>query len=144
MRWIAMLMLGLAGCGTGSEPALAQQAGQMLNGFRAEQGLGRVAPSEALEDAAMAHALDMARNGFFDHRGSDGSDVMARARRAGYGPCFVAENLARGQSGLAEVMRDWVASPGHRGNMAAPQVRDYGLVRAQGDVWVLVLGRGGC
>lgn len=144
MRWCAVLIIGLAGCGMGPQPGAAQQARQMLNGFRSEQGLGPVAPSEALEAAAMAHALDMMRGGFFDHQGSDGSDVMARVRRAGYGACAVAENIAKGQSGLAEVMGDWVASPGHRANLAMPQVTDYGLVRAQGDIWVLVLGRDGC
>lgn len=143
-RWIVPLLIGLAACGAGVDPAGAQQARQMLNGFRAEQGLGPVTASEALEAAAMAHALDMMRGGFFDHRGSDGSDVMARVRRAGYGACAVAENIARGQGGLAEVMGDWVASPGHRANLAMPQVTDYGLVRAQGDIWVLVLGRDGC
>jgi uncharacterized protein YkwD len=141
---IAALALGLLGCGAQPEPAQAQQARQMLNGFRSEEGLGRVAPSERLEAAAMAHALDMMRGGFFGHRGSDGSDLDTRVRRTGYAPCALAENIALGQGTLAEVMGDWVASPGHRANLALPQVTDYGLVRAEGGIWVLVLGRDGC
>lgn len=144
IRVFLFLCLALAACGTGSSPAGAQQVRQMLNGFRAEQGLGPVAPSGALEAAAMAHALDMARNGFFDHAGSDGSDVMARARREGYGACVIAENIAQGQQDVTEVMGDWVMSPGHRANLANPQVTGYGLVRAPGDIWVMVLGRDGC
>lgn len=122
----------------------AQQVRQMLNGFRAEQGMGPVTPSPLLEEAAMSHALDMARNGFFAHSGSDGSDVMERVRRSGYGACVIAENIAQGQGDLTEVLGDWVASPPHRRNLLNPQITGYGLVRADGNIWVMVLGRDGC
>lgn len=124
--------------------AQAQPVRQMLNGLRAEQGLGPVLHSEKLEDAAKAHALDMARGGFFDHTGSNGSDVMDRARAAGYEACAIAENIAMGQKTLTEVLGAWAQSPGHRSNMLNPSVTDYGLVRAPGDIWVLVLGKDGC
>ncbi|WHZ33928.1 CAP domain-containing protein [Sagittula sp. MA-2] len=124
--------------------ATAQPVRQMLNGLRAEEGLDQVNPSPRLEEAAKAHALDMSRKGFFSHEGSDGSDVMTRVRRQGYGACAVAENIAKGQKTLSEVLGDWIASPPHRDNMVKPEVREYGLVRAPGDVWVLVLGRDGC
>ncbi|MBP0481245.1 CAP domain-containing protein [Sagittula sp. M10.9X] len=116
----------------------------MLNGLRAEQGLEPVVSSPRLEEAAKRHALDMARRGFFGHEGSDGSDVMARARRQGYGACTIAENLAQGQNTLTEVLGAWVQSPGHRANLLHPNIREYGLVRAPGDIWVLVLGADGC
>lgn len=122
----------------------AQQARQLLNGLRAEAGLGPVTPSPRLEEAAMTHALDMARNGFFSHDGSDGSSVGQRAKRAGYGWCTIAENIAKGQQSLTQVLGDWATSAPHRRNMLNPRITDYGLVRAQGDVWVLVLGGDGC
>ena len=127
-----------------SANAEAQPVRQMLNGLRAEQGLGPVTPSPRLEEAAKRHALDMSRRGFFSHEGSDGSDVMDRARRVGYAACAIAENIAKGQKTLSEVLGDWAKSPPHRKNMLSPEVRDYGLVRAPGDVWVLVLGKDGC
>ncbi|MDA7425385.1 CAP domain-containing protein [Thalassococcus lentus] len=135
----ALIILGLSGA-----EAQAQQVRQMLNGLRAEQGLDPVTPSPRLESAAMAHALDMLDNGFFGHTGSDGSAVGDRARRAGYGYCLIAENIAQGQGNLAEVMGAWANSPGHRANMLREDVKDYGLVRAQGNIWVMVLGRDGC
>ena len=139
MRGLLAIFLTLA-CG-GAE---AQQVRQMLNGVRAEQGLGPVAPSPRLESAAMAHAMDMSENGFFGHEGSDGSDVGARVRATGYRPCVVAENIAQGQAGLTDVMGSWVASAPHRDNILRAEVMDYGLVKAPGDIWVLVLGRDGC
>lgn len=122
----------------------AQQARQMLNGMRAEQGLSPVKPSGQLEQAAMAHAMDMSRNKFFAHQGSDGSSVMKRVRRTGYGPCTVAENIAHGQQSLTEVMASWAKSPGHRKNILNRKVTHYGLVKAPGNYWVLVLGKAGC
>ncbi|MBT55084.1 MAG: serine protease [Mameliella sp.] len=116
----------------------------MLNGLRAEAGLAPLSASSALEKAARRHARDMARRGFFAHSGSDGSDVMDRARRAGYRPCQIAENIAKGQRSVEEVVADWMTSPGHRRNMLNDGVRDYGMVRGDGNVWVLVLGRDGC
>jgi uncharacterized protein YkwD len=137
----AALALGVA---LVSFTAEAQPVRQMLNGLRAEQGLGPVTAEPRLEEAAKAHALDMARNGFFSHEGSNGSDSMARVRAQGYDACAVAENIARGQKTLTEVLGDWAKSPGHRANMLNDKVTDYGLVRGPGDIWVLVLGRDGC
>lgn len=135
---LAVALVLVAGAsGAGEERAL-------INGLRAEAGLALLSPSAALEKAARRHARDMARKGFFDHAGSDGSDVMKRARRAGYKACQVAENIAKGQRSLEEVLGDWMTSPGHRRNMLNGGVRDYGLVRGDGNIWVLVLGRDGC
>ncbi len=138
--WISCLAAFVIFAGT----AQAQQVRQMLNGIRAEQGLGPLAPSARLEEAAMAHALDMAQNGFFDHEGSDGSDVGARLDRTGYGWCAVAENIAKGPDTPVEAMGLWVQSPPHRRNMLHADVTEYGLVRAPGNIWVLVLARDGC
>ncbi len=140
LRFVLILTL-VIGLG---QSAAAQQARQMLNGLRAEQGLGAVKPSPKLEKAAMAHAMDMSRKGFFSHGGSDGSNVMKRVRRTGYGPCVVAENIGKGQQSLTEIMGRWAASPGHRKNMLNRRVTEYGLVRAPGDIWVMVLGKPGC
>lgn len=135
---VVMMVFGFATAGH------AQQARQMINGLRAEQGLGPVAPSVQLEQAAMAHAMDMSRNRFFGHSGTDGSDVMKRVQRTGYGPCVAAENIAQGQGSLTAVMSDWAASSGHRKNLLNRKITEYGLVKAPGGYWVMVLGRAGC
>ncbi|WP_425098908.1 CAP domain-containing protein [Tropicibacter sp. S64] len=122
----------------------AQQVRQLLNGIRSENGLGPVVPSTALEQAAMAHAVDMAQQGFLGHVGSDGSETMARVRREGYEACHVAENIAQGGTSVTEVLGGWARSPGERENLLSPEVQEYGLVRATGDIWVLLLGRSNC
>ena len=115
-----------------------------VNSFRAERGLSPVSLSDRLTRAASIHAADMARKGYFSHTGSDDSSVGDRARRAGYGFCFIAENIAKGQRGLDAVLNGWAGSSGHRKNMLAPQARELAVVKAPGRIWVMVLGRDGC
>jgi uncharacterized protein YkwD len=117
---------------------------EALNAFRAQNGLAAVAYSRQLEAAAVLHARDMARGGFFSHDGSDGSNVAERVTRTGYGWCVVAENIAKGQRDLPEVMQAWAASPGHRRNMLSEEVTEFALVSGPGDLWVMVLARPGC
>lgn len=115
-----------------------------LNGLRGKVGLGPLTRSGALQQAAERHAQAMAREGFFAHEGPEGASVGQRARAAGYSFCFVAENIAKGQRDLREVMLAWATSDSHRANMLNPLAAEYGLARQAGDIWVLVLGASRC
>ena len=118
----------------------------LINQVRAERGLGALERDSRLDAAAAAHARDLAARNALTHRGSDGSDHVARASRAGYGP-FVAENLAAGQKTPAEVMQAWLGSSGHRRNLLLDPARHYGFAHAvapgtkYGHFWVLQVGR---
>lgn len=115
-----------------------------LNDIRARQGLTELAENRDLAEAAISHACDMGVNGFFDHRGSDGSSVQVRARNAGFADCLIAENIAWGYPDPSQIMTGWMNSSGHRRNMLLPRARDVGMAVAQGangPVWVLVIGR---
>jgi uncharacterized protein YkwD len=96
---------------------LGPAARNWINATRAEAGSGAVAVNDAVGD---------------------------RVRRQGYGFCFVAENIAKGQGSLERVLNGWLASPGHRRNILASQAREFGLVRGPGNLWVMVLGKPGC
>ncbi|MEM1075108.1 MAG: CAP domain-containing protein [Pseudomonadota bacterium] len=136
-RWVLAALL--------ANPAWANpEATAALNAMRSAQGLVALSYSTALEDAAQSHADDMARQGYFAHRAPDGSDAADRVRRAGYDWCLVAENIAKGQSDLKEVMADWFASPAHRSNMLLVGAEGFGLARAEGQVWVMVLAARNC
>ena len=119
-------------------------ATQILNSFRSAQGLPVLRYAPELEKAARLHANDMLHQRFFSHRGSDGSTVGDRVRRSGYRWCFIAENLAQGQPDLAEVMRAWAQSPGHRANMLSPRVNEFAVVEGPGSIWVMILGAQRC
>ncbi len=136
MRGVLALLLGLA---AGPAPAW-----EPLNAFRAEHGLDALERSEVLQEVAEGHARDMAAKDYFAHEGPGGETLTDRAMAAGYGYCRIAENIAKGQETAEAVFEGWRGSPPHRENMLLPDLTDYGLARASGDYWVLVLGRPGC
>jgi uncharacterized protein YkwD len=93
-----------------------------------------------LERAALAHANDMERNGFFDHRGSDGSRVGERVKKTGYNWRAVAENIAAGYGSFNETLLAWKASPGHCLNLMNSSYTEMG-VASVGEIWVQDFGR---
>ncbi|MEZ5713911.1 MAG: CAP domain-containing protein [Paracoccaceae bacterium] len=145
MRWMVLAGLAVLLAGMARADAAADVV-TMANRLRAQNGLPALAVSPALAATAQGHAQDMAAGGYFSHSGRDGSSVGRRATRQGYRFCLIAENIAKGQKSAAEVMQTWAASPGHRKNMLMPKLREIGVARAAGDLWVMVLGtrRGGC
>lgn len=124
--------------------AMEQATVDWVNALRRPRGRKMLRWSPVLAQVAQGHADDMAQGGFFDHAGSDGSDIGDRMRRAGYRWCAAAENIAKGQRSLEEVLKDWRGSRGHRRNMLNQNVTEIGLARAEGNIWVMVLGTQGC
>ena len=126
----------------GAQPVTG--AAEALNSYRAQSNRAALSVSTKLQTMAERHAQDMAKRGYFSHTGKDGSDIADRAERVGYGYCALAENIAKGQRSLSEVMQAWAGSAGHRRNMLNAQVTEFGLARGPDDVWVMVLGTDGC
>lgn len=118
--------------------------GALLNAARAANDLPPLRENTKLTAAARAHALDMARGGFFSHVGSNTSTPSQRVNAHGYSLCFVAENIAQGWNTPDQVMQGWMDSPGHRSNNLSTKATEFGAARAEGDYWVLVFGQPGC
>lgn len=144
--WLVLViaMAGPAALAQGAITDLGAATRHWINTVRAAEARAPLAVSDVLTRAAESHARDLARTGRFSHVGRDGSSVGDRVRREGYGFCFVAENIAKGQGTPEEVLRGWMASPGHRRNLLDPRAAQFGLVRGAGRLWVMVLGRDGC
>jgi uncharacterized protein YkwD len=83
--------------------------------------------SAMLNRAALVHSQDMAKNDFFEHRGSDGSMVGDRASRVGYRWRNVAENVAIGAETAEIVVEGWLKSPGHCVNIMSPDYTEMGI-----------------
>lgn len=79
--------------------------------------------------AAHYRAADMAARDYFSHSGWEAAlrKFGVRVRPAG-------ENIAWGQDSAAEVMEDWMDSPGHRQNILAGDYRSMGIGRVE-DIW---------
>tara|TARA_R110000796_G_scaffold48598_2_gene116394 strand:+ start:1366 stop:1791 length:426 start_codon:yes stop_codon:yes gene_type:complete len=124
---------------TGSSGIADTQATQLVNSIRAANGRAGLVYSPKLEAAARVHALDMAKHGYFAHEGRNGKTVGDRVRNQGYEWCFVAENLAKGQRDLNQVMQGWAASPGHYKNLISNKAAAFGLAQGPGRIWAMVL-----
>jgi uncharacterized protein YkwD len=124
----------LLACALADEPVDPTAASLLAahNKDRKEAGRGPLSFSTKLGASAAAHARDMAEHGTLDHKGSDGSTVAARVKRAGYVYVRVGENIADGQETVEEVMRSWMKSPAHRENILA-DFTELGAARADDD-----------
>ena len=111
----------------GDLPALRSAVLSGYNLERTRSGLAALRPSPPLEEAAQAHACDLARRQQVSHRSGLFGTLPRRLRRAGYAYSMANENLAAGQTGPAQAMRGWMASPAHRANVLAPAARDLGV-----------------
>jgi uncharacterized protein YkwD len=103
--------------------------------------------SAVLNRAALVHSQDMAKNDFFEHQGSDGSQVGERAARVGYRWRAVAENIAIGAETAEIVVDGWLKSPGHCVNIMSPNYTEMGIAyvtdpkSGPGIYWTQVFGR---
>ena len=113
--------------------SLESQLLAAVNSFRAARGQRPYRASPRLRAAALRHSAEMARFGYFDHASPGGGPFWRRISwyypARGYRSWEVGENIEYGQPGLgaAEVLRDWLASPGHRANLVSTRWRDAGI-----------------
>ncbi len=99
-----------------------------------------------LDQAAMAHAVAMAANGFFAHTNPlDNSDVVLRMQAVDYTYSRVGENLAQNPQSPLEVVQGWLNSEGHCMNLLDPRFTEIGIAYVQDNQgmtqWVQVFGK---
>ena len=149
---LALIACDTVGLDVPPEPEPGVQAwNAMLNAVNDVRARGAVCGGEAmvpaapviwdsrLERAAEQHSHDMAQNDYFDHTGSDGRDTGERVRRAGYDWRVVGENIARYQTSVAQVVDDWMESPGHCRQIMSPSFQEIGAAEVDG-YWTQVFG----
>lgn len=109
----------------------------LVNADRANYGLAPLAWDECLEMVALQRGCEQTL--LYSHTRPDGTFCStAFPPIVGFG--WQAENLAWNQRSVAEVNRDWIASPGHHANMLLPDVTRFAaahVVAADGNhYWV--------
>ena len=132
----------LAGCAGGdvaatSPRSLVRVVFCEVNSTRASHRLRPLRRNRRLSRAAIRHAQDMLRRRYFAHRSPEGTGVLARARRAGYGAdgggVFAGELLGLGFAGTVwrltprSLVEKWLASPSHRRVLVSRRFRDLGI-----------------
>jgi hypothetical protein len=122
-------------------PDLPEDIGQLLmlvNQDRADHGIGPLAWSRELAQAAEVHDQQMVRHNDLQHVFTGESDLPIRAGRAGAHFRAVAENIAIGPNPVA-LEREWMQSVKHRTNILDPRMNIVGiaLVRRNGELWAV-------
>ena len=104
---------------------------ELINSFRARNGVAPLLVGRALSRAAQSHSADMARRGYFDH-----GAFAARLWSFGVRAPYVGENLAAGSRPLtpAMIVRMWIQSPPHRENLLDRGFRRIGVGEAGGSM----------
>ncbi|HXW74272.1 MAG TPA: CAP domain-containing protein [Steroidobacteraceae bacterium] len=105
-----------------------------------------LAADATLAKVALAYAREMARYGYMDHTGRDGSSPEERIARGGYRWREAGENLASGIMTAEAVVDGWLASPEHCANLMYPLYREMGVAFAvnphdeMGVYWAMEFG----
>ena len=130
-----------AGMGIGGEPAqeFAGYAIEMLNHVNNFRSIGGRCGNQSfpsappltlhplLNESSIAHAEDMANNGYFDHNSQDGRTPWDRIAATGYTGSGFGENIAAGRSNALDTFIQWQNSPGHCTNMLRSNYSDLGV-----------------
>jgi uncharacterized protein YkwD len=104
---------------------------RLTNIERVNHGLRELIWDDRMASAARLHSMDLAEYLFTGrmpdpHRGSDGSTVATRLRRAGVNFVRDNENTSWGQARPSEVVEGWMNSPGHRRTLLDGNFTHYG------------------
>lgn len=120
--------------------ALRERSLELVNRERGAKALNRLELEGALNEAALAHAKDMLKRDYFAHTSPKGGTVLDRyIESGGDRGRVVRENLSNCKgcqrppdvSAVEEMHRGWMNSPGHRANILAEGLTDFGFAVVQ-------------
>ena len=109
------------------------------NEYRESVGLEALTANPLLMELAQAHAQWMSDKRTMSH-GSwwSNNTLSTRIKKGGYRYRGIAENVAAGQSTVAQVFKAWLNSRGHRNNIRG-NYTEVGVGRV-GDYWCVIFG----
>ncbi|MEU8656605.1 CAP domain-containing protein [Actinoplanes philippinensis] len=101
------------------------QVVRLTNEERKEAGCPALIVDGHLVTASLRQSNYMARTRLFSHVWRDGSTFVDRSEQSGY-QAPAGENIAWGYRSATEVMKAWMASPGHRHNILNCKAKSFG------------------
>lgn len=97
------------------------------NQARAARGLPALRVSDALAEASMEKAADMATAGYFAHTSPKGQEPWYWFAKNDYPYLLAGENLAINFSDPSKLLSAWLSSPEHKANILNPNFREIGV-----------------
>jgi len=117
---LALSQLGALHAAAGGADAYVAQLADLINGYRAQHRLQRLASDTALSDLAHEHARSMARQNRLSHDG-----FQQRLERARSPSCV--ENVAVGSDTPEAEFEAWRDSPIHARNLLDARITRMGI-----------------
>lgn len=100
---------------------------RLVNVQRAKAGLQQLKKNWELCRVARYKSADMANKGYFAHTSPTYGTPFQMMENFGLRFSSAGENIAYGQRTPAEVMNDWMNSPGHRSNIMSGSYTEIGV-----------------
>ena len=128
------------------QPVVVSRVLDLTNIERQKAGLGPLALSTQLNDAAQGYSQVLASGACFEHTCGPVPRFENRVGQAGYnGWNALGENIAAGYPTPEAVVAGWMSSPGHRANMLSPNFTEMGIGLVSGGkygaYWTQEFGR---
>ncbi len=111
---------------TAKTSALESQLVQLINKSREQARCDKLDNNGRLRNSARGHSADMAKNGFVERKGSDGSSPQDRMRKAGY-KHPKGEDVGSGYTTAQAALDAWLGDPGQRGVLVDCEVKAVGV-----------------
>lgn len=127
-----MLVSGSTARADGPADDAEQAVLSVIDAARAEAGVTPLHRDAQLDQAALAHAEDMAEHGFVGHESQTSGDPVARVQAVGFVSTRVGENVARAAT-PAEAAHRMYASTAHHDQMVASEFTDVGVAVVEGE-----------
>lgn len=103
------------------------EVARLVNVERAKAGLPALTLNWQLSRVARYKSADMANKGYFSHNSPTYGTPFQMMENFGLRFSAAGENIAYGQKTPAEVMKDWMNSPGHRNNIMSRSFTEIGV-----------------
>jgi len=135
----SLLFALLFSCGAAfAQPAIVsddittQSVLDLMNAYRAEEGLPPLHIHERLAGAADDRMHHMEEQAYWDHESPDGVSPFMWLRVRDYEFQAAGENLAKGFETSRVLVSSWMESPGHRANIMSRSYDECGIAIIDG------------
>ncbi|AQS57836.1 CAP domain-containing protein [Desulforamulus ferrireducens] len=125
---------------------LQQQVVDLVNVERAKYSLQPLVAKQDLTAVAQLKAQDMYNSRYFSHQSPNYGSPFDMMKKYGISYRAAGENIAMGQRTAAQVVEDWMNSPGHRANILNTNYNEIGVgvyqsYNGYGYIWVQEFAR---
>ena len=108
---------------------------RLVNIERKKAGLSELKHNWELSRVARYKSEDMRDKGYFSHTSPTYGSPFQMMRSFGISYRTAGENIAKGQTTPAAVVKGWMNSPGHRANILNSSFTEIGVGYASGNYW---------